>query len=478
MPIDTLGERERRNTSSSYLSLLSILLPLLVISIALFLAFLYLRVKLRRVYAPRTFLETLPDEEKTPRLEKTGFLNWIPEFWNLPDDEILNHQNMDGYLFIRFLKTVTLVCSIGFCLTLPVMILNYKGGGEKTELASLTISNIDDPTWYYFHCLIALVFFGKLRGSLHQCNTNHPVFVMYTITNETIYYINLRYAFYLTPRNATRISSRTVLFTSVPSDWQDEDWLEAEFDQIENIWISTDCTALEKLVKSIDSMAFKLEQAEVQLSSTAVSKRAAEDSLRPSRRENITSGSVRSQDRPKMRSFPLLGKNQDVIESSRYKLRDLLSKTKQQQQSHLAREAKTLPAVFIQFKTQRAAQAAYQTPSKAQPGCMEARTISTLPDDIIWKNLDITRWSRITQTLVSRMIIILLILFWSVPIGILGALADIDSLVDQLPFLSFVNKIPVGAVGAIRGFLPAILISTLLALVPFICRCMFPISTL
>jgi hypothetical protein len=107
-----LEEGEHRNTSSSYVSLISTLIPLLIISVPLLLAFLFLRVKLRRVYAPRTFIETLHDEEKTPKLEKNGFMNWMPEFWRRPDEEILDHQNLDGYLFIRFMKTITLISSL------------------------------------------------------------------------------------------------------------------------------------------------------------------------------------------------------------------------------------------------------------------------------------------------------------------------------------------------------------------------------
>lgn len=158
---DTLEEGEHRNTSSSYETLLATLIPLLIISVPLLLTFLLLRIKLRRVYAPRTFIETLHDEEKTPKLEKTGFVNWMPEFWRHPDEELLDHQNLDGYLFIRFLRSITFISFIGVCLTLPVMIINYMGGGKKSELASLTLSNVAKPNWYYWHWLTASVFFGK-----------------------------------------------------------------------------------------------------------------------------------------------------------------------------------------------------------------------------------------------------------------------------------------------------------------------------
>ncbi len=41
------------------------------------------------------------------------------------------------------------------------------------------------------------------------------VFVMLAITRETIYLINLRQAYLLSPWNASRLSSRTVLLTVI-----------------------------------------------------------------------------------------------------------------------------------------------------------------------------------------------------------------------------------------------------------------------
>lgn len=268
-----------------------------------------------------------------------------------------------------------------------------------------------------------------------------------------------------------RISSRTVLFASVLPDWRQESWLRAEFDQVEKVWIATDCKELEKLVQKRDNAAFKLEAAEIKLLSTAVTKSIKEVDPFPFGGPDVTSRYVEPRGRPKMRSIPLIGQRKDAIDSLRNELQELIPKTKQKQQDHLHGRAKTLPAVFVQFKTQRAAQAAFQTDRHAHPGKMEPRSINTLPTDIIWKNLGLARWTRIAYTFISHTVIVLLILFWSIPVGLVGALANIDSLVDDVPFLSFINKLPPAALEAITGLLPAVLISALLALVPIICRC-------
>ena len=42
---------------------------------------------------------------------------------------------------------------------------------------------------------------------------------MYIITHETAYFINLRHTYLLAPFNAAEISSRTILFTDLPTEY-------------------------------------------------------------------------------------------------------------------------------------------------------------------------------------------------------------------------------------------------------------------
>lgn len=52
---------------------------------------------------------------------------------------------------------------------------------------------------------------------------------MCVITHETIYFINLRHAYLLAPFNAAKISSGTVLFTDVPSEYHNIEKLQQLF---------------------------------------------------------------------------------------------------------------------------------------------------------------------------------------------------------------------------------------------------------
>jgi hypothetical protein len=101
---------------------------------------------------------------------------------------------------------------------------------------------------------------------------------------------------------------------------------------------------------------------------------------------------------------------------------------------------------------------------------MEPAAIGVGPDEVIWKNLNITKGERLARTIIANTIITILIIFWSIPVGLVGALTNVEALADSVPLLSFVKELPSPVLGVITGLLPALLISALLALVPIICR--------
>ena len=113
---------------------------------------------------------------------------------------------------------------------------------------------------YYADTFVAWAYFG---------------FIWFVIARETVYYVNLRQAYLLSPLYANRISSRTVLFSSVPQEFLEEASLRQMFgDKMKHLWIATESKGLEKLVAERDKVALKLENAEVKLIKTAVKNHA------------------------------------------------------------------------------------------------------------------------------------------------------------------------------------------------------------
>jgi hypothetical protein len=97
--------------------------------------------------------------EKTPRANDS-VLGWTKNFRHINDEYILNHHSLDAYLFVRFFKTIVFMSFVGCLITWPVLFpVNATDGGGESGFDILSFSNVDDPTRYFAHALIAWVFF-------------------------------------------------------------------------------------------------------------------------------------------------------------------------------------------------------------------------------------------------------------------------------------------------------------------------------
>ncbi|RDW60662.1 DUF221-domain-containing protein [Coleophoma cylindrospora] len=447
--------------------------------------FLIFRKSMRRVYQPRTYIETLREDEKTEQAP-SGLLDWLSPFRNIHDTYVLQHQSLDGYLYLRYLKMMTVICFVGCCITWPVLFpVNATGGGIATQFDILSFSNVMNKNRYYAHTFIAWIFL---------------TFVMYVISRETVYFINLRHAYLLAPFNAARISSRTVLFTFVPEEYLNSEKLRELFgSSMKRSWVATDVEDLEEKVKNRDKAANKLENAEIKLCKTANDKRlkaekkeakaakkgkgatAAEPTKESSNNDvaDVESGSVASKwldkkDRPTHRTgtLGLIGKKVDSIEWARSELGTLSPEIEKEQALRHKGEGKAFPSVFVEFTTQAAAEAAFRrmTPSKAPH--MDPRAVGAVPDEIIWNNLKMGKSTQKARMAAATTFIVLMIIFWAIPVAVVGCISNINYLTEKVTFLSFINKCPKVILGLITGLLPSVALSILMALVPIVCRLM------
>jgi hypothetical protein len=176
--------------------------------------------------------------------------------------------------------------------------------------------------------------------------------------------------------------------------------------------------------------------------------------------------------RPTHKLKLLIGKKVDSIDYYSNQIKELLPKIQAAQRSHLARQEKLMSAVFIEFETMAAAQSAASHNQHRKPTYDPvARQMGVLPQETIWKNLGISAKSRFLRKLLATIFISLLILFWSIPVALVGIISNVPYLTENVPFLSWINSIPPVILGVVTGLLPTILLAVLMALVPVICRC-------
>lgn len=435
--------------------------------------FLVLRRSQRRWYAPRTYLGNLREQQRTPELPG-GLFNWIGKFFGIADLHALQHQSLDAYLYLRYLRMTVIISFVGACITWPILFpVNATGGGGGQQLEILSYANVDSSTFtaryrYFAHLFTAWAFFG---------------FVMYLIFRECIFYINLRQAFLLSPLYADRISSRTVLFTSVPDDLLDERKLRKVFGpSAKNVWITGQTKDLDKMVEERDKVAYKLEGAEVKLIKAANKERlnalkkggaGAETAPTVADAESgsIAARWLSNKKRPTHRTGPLglLGRKVDSIDWCREELTRLIPATKAAQAKYLAGEGKLACGVFIEFRTQADAETAFQVLSHHQGLHMSERYIGITPGDVVWKSLSIPWWQKVVRRYAVIAFIAALIIFWAIPVAVVGFISNISNVWD-LPFLTWLKSIPPVVLGLIQGLLPSVALAILMSLVPIIMR--------
>jgi calcium permeable stress-gated cation channel len=65
--------------------------------------FLFARPRYGWNYSPRSTSKLLKPAEHTTALP-TSFFGWLKAFNAIPDEYVLQHQSLDAYFFLRFLK--------------------------------------------------------------------------------------------------------------------------------------------------------------------------------------------------------------------------------------------------------------------------------------------------------------------------------------------------------------------------------------
>jgi len=456
-----IGSATESNSLSGFLS--TLVVNFIVFAVMLLL-FLILRKSQRRQYAPRTYVGTVKKEKRTDPLPD-GIFAWVGPLIKINESYIIEKTSLDSYFFLRYLKISILMMFVGCLITWPVLFpLNITGGGGQTQLDMLAMGNIDKNThknWYWGHVLVAYVFIG---------------FILFTIYREMMHFIAVKQAYLCSSIYANRVSARTLLVTSIPDDYLSVPQLLKLFDNVARIWINTDVKELEKTVAERDKLALKLEAAEVKYirvadkNRRAAIKKGGESGAADTETGSVGARWVSAKDRPSHKLKFLVGQKVDTIDWSRTELKSMNEKIKELQARQRTDQVKQLNSAFVEFTTQQAAQIAFQCLASNLPLHMAPRYIGITPDEIVWPSLRLKWWERLVKITIVTAFIAALVIFWSIPVAVVGSISNINYLTCQLPWLSFINSIPKAILGVITGLLPVVALAILMALLPIILR--------
>lgn len=308
------------------------------------------------------------------------------------------------------------------------------------------------------------------------------------ITYETNFCMRLRHMLLVSPSSGARRCDRTVFFADVPDEYLNDAQLRGLLGrQIRHVWYVTDTRALERKVKERDRVAMLLEDAETtlcrlvhraKLGASPGQYEATERGPGLGRTDQGTSCIaatwVGPKDRPSFRSPPLVGRRYDTINWCRERLGELESEISTEQAAHARAEPKKLNSVFIEFSSISESQTACQSIVHHHPFWLRLRRTGMPLTQIIWRNTAL-RWpARILRGLVAKAVIVLLICCWSAPVGVIGAISNIQNLSHCVPVLGFISMIPTNLIGIVTGLLPAMLLAVLMGVLPTALRGIVP----
>lgn len=439
-------------SSSSASQLLSVLIPTFIISVIFTLIFLLLRKSERRVYEPRSSVETV-SKDLRPDESPKGLFAWATHLIKKPTPYLVQQLGADGYFFLRFLFEFAFICFLGCILLWPILFpVNITNGNHKKQLDMLTFGNVRDKNRYFAHVFLSWIFFGAV------------IFVIY---RELVHYTTFRHALQTTPMYDSLLSSRTMLLTEIPEAALLENELRAYFPTATNIWYARDYKELTELVDERTKLSKKYEGALNSVLCKAVQLRQKlqkKGKPLPEPVDDLNKYLKDGKKRPTHRLKFLIGEKVDTLNYGAERLGELNKSIKKGQAEHNVNPQ--IPSVFIEFPSQLELQRAYQAIPFNKDFKRTKRFTGIAPDDVIWSNLALTRNKRYLKKTIASTVLTLTIIFWCIPVAVVGAISNINFLTEKLPWLDFINNMPSQLMGIITSLLPVVALAILMSLIP------------
>lgn len=422
-------------------------------------AFLILRLKYKRIYSPKSSYDLVPEDKKPNPLPKDP-IRWIFILLTRPQAFIIQQCGIDGYFFLRYLFIFCCTFLVGMLSWIILLPVNATNGAGNTGLDQLSIANVKHPKRYYAHAFMSWIYYGGV------------IFVIY---RELFFYNSFRAAMLSSPKYAQKLSSRTVLFQSVPDSWLDEKQFFKLFKGVKRIYVTKNVRRLAYKVQVREKLALRLEAATHKLLRTAMKAKlkAEKKNIHVENPEDINLW-VPEDKRPRHRQNGMFSKKVDTITYCREQLLILDKEVKHLQKYYKKNTNKN--SIFVEFDDQYHAQLARQAVVHHMPLKMIPSHMGIEPSDVIWSNMRLFWWEKIVRNALAIAAMVALIVFWAIPVAFVGVISNINYLTNKIHWLRWIEDIPSWILGVITGVLPTAMLSILTTVLPIFIRALGKIA--
>ncbi|GMM29536.1 Phm7 protein [Martiniozyma asiatica (nom. inval.)] len=441
------------STGSSTSAFVTTLIFNLIIFTIFVLVFVSLRNKYINVYRPRTISKTLPGHLVPEAPSKSPF-NWFFELIKKQDSFIVQHVGVDGYFFLRYLRTFAIVGCLGGVVLWPILFaVNATGGGNQTGFNIISYANNAHRWRTFAHLFCSWYFFG---------------IVLYTIYSELVFYTSFRHNMQCTPFYQSLPSSKVLLIDNVSEDLLDEDSLRKFFPAANSIRITRDTSELRTTWEKRNKLINKLEGGFVSVLSKCLKTRfkAEKKNKEIPQPENEFVSYIKDKKLPTYKLKPIIGEKKRVFDEGFEQLAEFNKEIEADQEKYPDNFEKKLGSVFLEFPSHLEQQRAYQAVDTCKEFSQSRRFNSFMPEEVIWKNVGVGYIVRKGKKTGANTFLTLMIIFWAIPVAVVGCISNINYLTEKVHFLRFIDNMPNFLMGIITGVLPTVALSILMSLVP------------
>ncbi|KAJ3272029.1 hypothetical protein HK104_004558 [Borealophlyctis nickersoniae] len=357
--------------------------------------------------------------------------------------------------------------------------LHATGDEKKSGLDLLTLGNIGEnqTTRTWANLVLSFAFVAA---------------TLYTITILLKKAAELRHKWLLSDHQRGGVAGYTLLVRDIPDELRDVDYLTALFDRVQpghvvDVILSRETRSINRVFSKREKTRNALESslatylanvAREQKKITAPKSGAPTDvvSVSPSG-PDVETGLPKLDSkvdlqtlRPTKRKAFLFGEKQDAITAHLDKMKRLQKELDEGRRKIMDNPDSTDGSAFVVFSDLFAPHVAALANIHGTPGLFFDKQAGVDPDDIIWPNLDIEYVERKARGVAVLVVVAGLVISWGFITTFLSGVANLDSLAEIAPFLSFFTRLSPSVKGIIQGVLPTVLVAVLFSLLPAILR--------
>ncbi|TVY15078.1 Calcium permeable stress-gated cation channel 1 [Lachnellula arida] len=468
----------------------------LVLSLALgvsaFVAFCILRPKWKGLYAARK--RQSDAASALPELPDT-FFGWMPVLYRVTEQQVLASAGLDAFVFLAFFKMSIKLFGIMFLLTCAIIVpINFhfdhlltpgdsrpSNDTKPSELFPAFSSwNVDaeskdetDPAYTTSYLWAYLVFTYFFTG-----------LALYFITQETRRIIKIRQDYL---GSQSTITDRTIKLSGIPKELRSEDKIKEfleklEIGKVESVTICRDWSRLDGLMERRAYTLRRLEEAwtehlgqpntkqqQPSQESHSDTQDDTDDSVHPEHDNLLGESHITPYDKPRPTTriwYGFLGLQSKKIDAIDY-YEERLRKVDELVTAGRKKIYRPTPLAFVTMDSIPACQMAVQALLDPEPMQLMAN-LAPAPSDIVWQNTYLSRSSRMVRSWTITIFILLLTLFWLVPVAGLAGLLNICSIRQVWKGLAdTLERHPILS-ALVKTGLPTLVVSLLNVAVPYL----------